>query len=35
VVVGEQALLERTVAQFTEEVLASLPARRPELASAR
>jgi len=35
VVVGEQALLERTLAQFADEVLASLPARRPELASAR
>mgnify|MGYP001827469888 CR=1 FL=1 len=35
VVVGEQALLDRTVTQFAEEVLASLPARRPELASAR
>jgi hypothetical protein len=35
VVVGEQALLARTVQLFSEEVLASLPARRPELASAR
>jgi hypothetical protein len=35
VVVGESQLLERTVADFVAEVLASLPARRPELASAR
>lgn len=35
VTAGDGPLLERTVSDFASEVLASLPARRPELASAR
>jgi hypothetical protein len=35
IVVGDRQLLDRTVADFVTEVLASLPARRPDLASAR